>query len=206
VATLALCAVLIPLAVSIAAVARREWHPSSDVALELFQVNEVGGSRTPLTGAWSKWGWDHPGPMLFWILAPFTWLFGTNGALIGTIVINGTAMAGGDFVAQRRGGDPLAVWSASLLLLLSIGLGPEHLFDPWNPWVAVLPFFPFLLLAWSVGEGDLAMAPYFVVAGSFLVQTHVGYAPLVAGMGLFALVMAISTLRRSRSRPPGGSH
>jgi hypothetical protein len=56
--------------------------------------------------------------------------------------------------------------------------------------VAVLPFLLYLLLAWSVAERDYGALPALVAVGSFLVQTHVGYAPLVLGAGGIAGVLA----------------
>ena len=64
------------------------WHPASDVAVEVLRIREVGGRHTPLVGVHSRYGWDHPGPVLFWALAPFSWLFGTAGVLVGVVVLN----------------------------------------------------------------------------------------------------------------------
>ena len=69
-------------------------------------------------------------------------------------------------------------------------LGPNLLIDPWNPWVTVLPFVVFVLLAWSLAEHDFIALPWLVAVGTFVVQTHVGYAPLVAGMGAGAVARA----------------
>src|SRR5918998_3083802 len=91
---IAFAVVLVPMAVAIVEVLGRRWTPAGDVALEMLQVSEVGTAHTPLTGAWSRWGWNHPGPLLFYVLAPFTWLFGNVGALVGVTAINLLACAG----------------------------------------------------------------------------------------------------------------
>lgn len=186
---LVIAVVLLPVVVSLAALVGRMWNPAGDYALELLQIEEVGGGNTPLTGAYSRWGWDHPGPLLFWLLAPFTWLFGTTGALVGTAVVNGLALAGALLVARRGGGFALLVLTALVTVLLCTALGPGFLVDPWNPWVAVLPFLTFALLAWAVSTGDLAMAPWMVAVGTFVVQAHVGFAILVLGLGAIAALL-----------------
>ena len=128
--------------------------------------------------------------MLFWILAPFTWVFAAHGALIGALAVNGSALVGAVLVARRRGGWPLVGWWRSSRSVLCTALGPALLSDPWNPQVPVLVFLLFLLLAWSVGEGDLHMAPLLVATGTFVVQAHVGYVLLAAGIGALAGVLA----------------
>src|SRR5436305_7493624 len=63
--TLAVAAV-VPLAIVVIA---RGLTPVSDWAsIELF-VRDVGTHATPLRGAWSRYGWNHPGPLLFFVLA-----------------------------------------------------------------------------------------------------------------------------------------
>ena len=178
----------------------RHWHPASDLALQLLQIDDVGGRHTPLTGAHSRYGWDHPGPLLFWLLAPFTWLFGTTGVLVGTALLNTAAMVGALFVARRRGGVTLTALVAVILLVLTLANDTDLFVNPWNPWVAVLPFFTYLLLVWSLADGDIVMLPWLIGVGSFIVQAHVGYAPLVLGAGVIGGVMAW----RSRRVEDGG--
>ena len=182
--------VLLPLAVVLVAVARVSWHPASDLAVEVLRIGEVGGRHTPLVGVHSRYGWDHPGPLLFWALAPFQRLFGTTGVLVGVVVLNALAIVGALVIARRRGGLPLVVLVGVALLTLTWALGPSLLADPWNPWVAVLPFFTFLLLAWDLADGAVRTLPWLVGVGTFLVQTHLGYTPLVLGLGLAAALLA----------------
>ena len=161
------------------------WHPASDVAVEVLRIREVGGRHTPLVGVHSRYGWDHPGPLMFWALAPFTWLFDTAGVLVGVVIVNALpAVAGALVLARRRGGLPLMVLVGLVVLALCYGLGPDLLADPWNPWVAVLPFLADALLVWSLADGEIALLPLVVAVGTVLVQTHVGYVALALGLGL----------------------
>ncbi|HET9600420.1 MAG TPA: hypothetical protein VFP08_02475 [Acidimicrobiales bacterium] len=187
---LAMVLVLLPIVATLVGLIGDAWHPSGDRALEVVRMGEVGGGHTPLTGAWSRFDWDHPGPLLFWLVAPFTWVFGLMGALIGVGVANAAALAGSLVVAHRRGGREATVLVAVVLLALCAGLGNDLLIDPWNPWVAVLPFFTYMLLAWSIADLDLRVLPYMVVVGTFAVQAHVGYAALVVGIGACAGLLA----------------
>src|SRR5207237_9856373 len=80
-------------------------------------------------------------------------------------------------LALRRGGLPLAL---VVLTAMSLSYAKHGVFlSAWNPDVA-FPFFTlYLLLIWSVADGEVrALVPATVVA-TFLVQTHFGYLPLV---------------------------
>jgi hypothetical protein len=191
-------AVVVPLVVTIASLIGYDWHPAQDHAVEVLQIRDVGGLDTPLVGAYSRYGWDHPGPLLFWVLAPFYWAFGATGVLVGVALLNGVALVGALIVARRRGGFPLMVVVALTLAVLCHALGAELLIDPWNPWVPVLPFFAFVMLAWSVAGRDWVALPWLVGVGSFVVQAHVGYAPLVGGFGIVAGILALLHGRRLR--------
>ncbi len=187
--------VLVPLVATLLSLLGTHWHPSSDDALIVLRIREVGGRHTPLTGVHSRFGWDHPGPALFWLLAPFRWIAGNNGVLFGVACINGAAIVGALLVARRRAGLSFVIVLWVAILVLTRALGSTLLIDPWNPWIAVLPFLLYMLLAWSVADRDLVALPLLVAVGSFLVQTHVGYVPLVAGAG--ATAVALMFLRRA---------
>ncbi|MDQ1481067.1 MAG: hypothetical protein QOI44_1928, partial [Actinomycetota bacterium] len=185
--------VAVPFVAVLISLVGHPWHPSGDQAVEVLRIRDVGGPHTPLLGMSSRWGWAHPGPLLFWLLWPFYRTLGTNGVLVGVAVINLASVVGFVLVAYRRGGNLGALLGGSAALLVVHALGPDFLIDPWNPWVAFLPFLLFLGLVWSAlcGEGGaLAIA---VGVGSFVVQTHFGYLPLVGGL---LLVAAAVTARR----------
>jgi hypothetical protein len=201
-AALPVAAVLLalPLLIAVVSIVGTHWHPASDLALEVLRIRDVGGHHTPLVGVQSRFGWDHPGPLMFWLFAPFNWLFGQTGLLAAAAVANAAALAGSLFVALRRGGLPLLAFVAVVGAVLSHALGPNVLIEPWNPWVPVLPFLLYVLLAWSVAERDWAALPWLVGIGSFVVQTHVGYAPVAIGLGAIACALGAYGAARARNR------
>ena len=73
--------VLAPVVAACISLLGRHWHAGGDQALEMLRIEDVGTRHTPLLGAWSRWGWAHPGPVLFYALAPFYRLFGETGVL-----------------------------------------------------------------------------------------------------------------------------
>lgn len=202
VATIGLLA--LPLLIAIGTLVGEHWHPVSDLAIEVLGIRDVGGRHTPLVGVQSRFGYFHPGPLLFWVLAPFDWVLGTTGLLVGSALLNAAAIIGCVFVALRRGRAAIAVLVGLAAALLCRGMGPELLVEPWNPWVVVMPFFLYALLAWSVADGDWPTLPWLVGVGSFVVQAHVGYAPLVLALGATAgTLAALGASRRESTGEPG---
>ncbi len=187
---------VLPALVAALSLLGRHWYASSDQAFEVLRIGDVGGRHTPLVGVPSRFGWYHPGPLLFLLLAPAQRLLGETGVLAGTALLNAAALVGVAIVARRRGGTALVLWTGLLVAALVHAMGPGLLLDPWNPWLALLPFLCFVMLAWSVVCGDHPAIPWAVGVGSFVVQTHVGYALLV--VGLLAIALTVAALGRAR--------
>jgi hypothetical protein len=140
---------------------------------------------------------------VFFVLAPFYRALGATGVLAGAGLVNLGAVLASLLVAYRRGGPRVVVLVALMLALLVRGVGTERLIDPWNPWLAFLPFVLFLLLVWSVTCGDLPLLPWAVVVGSFSIQSHVVYLPLVVGLlGLALATVVVKWWRRPHERSP----
>ncbi|MEJ5255029.1 MAG: hypothetical protein WHS89_06730 [Acidimicrobiales bacterium] len=175
-------AVLWPVVVSGLAGLQRRWLPAGDWAVIELRTRDVGTAATPLVGPYSRFGWNHPGPLLFWLLAlPYRLAGSDSGALLlAAALVNALAVAGMLVIAWRRGRLVLVVGTAVVVALMMTHLGPSFLRDPWNPSVTVLPFGLLVMLCWSAVEGDRLGLPAAVLVGAFLVQSHVGFALVVA--------------------------
>ncbi|MCU1352146.1 MAG: hypothetical protein JWM05_1355 [Acidimicrobiales bacterium] len=186
----------------------RHWYPVSDWSVEVLRVGDVGGRHTPLVGPASRFGWYHPGPLLYWFASPFQAAFGTNGALVAAATVNGGCVAGVLWIAKRRGGWNVFGWTALAIAALLHGVGLSFVMDPWNPHAAAFPFLLFMMASWAVSCGDVRLVPLAVVTGSYASQSHVGYAPMVVAVGALCLgVVLLGRLargqpaRRSTTRP-----
>ena len=172
------------------------WRPSGDWAVLTLRVEDVG-RHTPLVGPYSRFGWNHPGPLMYWLLAVPYHLFGDKpeAILTAAATLNALTVAGIGALAWRRGRLPLVALTMAAIALLIHGLGPSTIRDPWNPFLTLLPLALLTLLAWSLLEGDHWMWPAFAFVASFEVQSHVGYLPMV--MVLFASVLLIAWRQHS---------
>jgi hypothetical protein len=177
------------------------WHLGGDEALVGLRSWDVGG-ETPWLGPYSRYGWNHPGPLLFWILAAPVHLFGevARGATTGALVVNAVAAVAVVVLVARRAGPVAAAGSVALVATLVAGT-QYVLWSVWNPHVTLLAFLAFLVAAWCIAEGDLVGWPVAAVTAVFCVQSHVGYATVVSVVGLVAVVLAVVPWWRSgRSR------
>jgi len=185
-----LTALSVPLLVALVGFRRHPWTPVLDLAMTELRVRDVGGRHTPLIGLPGRIGTlaqqgSHPGPLSFYVLAPTYRLLGSSAwALqVATFVIHAVAMGVALVIAARRGGARLVLAVSVLLAVLSAGYGGGVLTEPWNPYLPLLWWVVVLLGVWSVLDGDVAMFPVVVLAGSFCGQTHVPYLGLTLGLG-----------------------
>jgi hypothetical protein len=196
-------ALALPFVAAAAVVLTQHWFPSSDMALLELRTLDVGGPDTPLLGAYSRLGWNHPGPLEFWVLAAPLRLFGgtTTGMLLGAVAVNALAAGGSIIVARRHGARVLAVIVTMALALLVRGTGAAYLFHTWNPYLPVLPTAFLIMATWAVVEGDLVLLPVVVGVACFAAQTHVGFVPVVGALAILALGAAARRLWADRRRP-----
>lgn len=206
----AVAATLVVLAPVLSAViqrAGRPYLPMQDAAVMDLRVRDVFtfSANTPLVGAYSHFRWSHPGPAIFYLVAPFTWVFGNAAwaTLVGFALLQGVAVVWTARLAWKAGGLRWTISWLGVMALTYVGAGPALVQVAWNPSVA-LPFFVlFLLQCWVVAQGDARRLLGLAFVATFLVQAHLGYAVLVAVLGLWSLVRLSVELRRQRRWPRG---
>jgi hypothetical protein len=154
-----------------------DYLPAGDLAMTEMHIRDVGRHEV-LVGLHSRPFWSHPGPLQFYVVAPFYWLSGGSsiGMALGAITINGASVAAILTIARRRGGTPLLLCSLITCLLLVRSLGPEFLADASNLTITALPFLLLAFLTWSMFCGEWWSLPVGAFVVSFLVQSHVGFA------------------------------
>jgi len=169
----------------------RHYTNGSDWASIEMRTRDVFSVDPPVVGAYSRMGWSHPGPLLFYLLAVPYRLFGqdANAMQLGAILVNVVVIALIVWLLSRRGRAPLVAGSVAIAATMW-GLPADSLGDTWNATLAVLPFFLTIVACWSCACGDRA-AP-IVGAGAYAVaaQAHVGFA-VVAGPLVVATVLYV---------------
>jgi hypothetical protein len=176
------------------------YSPDGDNALIEMHVRDIG-HHPVLVGAYSRSGWFHPGPALYYLLwLPYQIALHASGSLItAATLINLLCVAGIIAIVHRRAGRVAAWWATVVLLLDLRVLGAAALQNVWNPTISILPFALFLVTAWSVLCDDYWLLPVTAGLGSFVVQCHVAYIFPVAAVGVLVSARTVIRLRHDRN-------
>ena len=197
-------AMLAPFVMAIIAFWGKQWYPTGDFAQAELHMRGFF-AHPPLVGAAGRIGTlaeqgSHPGPSMWVALLPVYVLLGRSAIAlaISGLVFNAAVALGCVWTAKRTGGDVWAVIVSVGTAVLVLANGPSVMSEPWNPWLAVLPFFWCLLLCHQA----LTSAPRAIagaaIVGTHCIQCHVGYLILVAGV--VGATMAVLMVRAWRER------
>ncbi len=197
----AVAIVLVPFAVLLVRLAHGPNFSTSDLADIELRVRDVASRHTPLVGVYSRYGWNHPGPLLFDTLAIPYVVLGSNARalLAGAVLVNASAVAGAALLLWRRGRVAGVALGLVVLAVLVHALGGSVLVFPWNPYIIVLPMFLLALLVWSIACRDHWLLPAALAVASFLVQSHVGTTVAAAAMVAVAVAALLNDWRRRQA-------
>ena len=189
------------------------WFPCGDMAqAELHMRGFL--SHPPLVGAAGRivddsgFQGSHPGPSLWVAMFPVYALGGrTSAALMASVVsVHLVSIVAGVWLVVRRWGRTVGVMAGLATLLLMRSSGSDFMVEPWNVWMAFLPFVVMMLLLFDVvaphPTHDLrTRAVRWIVAvavGSHCVQCHAGYLVIVLAALLMALAVFLVDTRSDR--------
>jgi len=183
----------IPFVVATVRALSRGWMAVGDNGNFLIRSRDVLTSHHPLLGTWSSASIaigenvNHPGPLLFDVLAIPAKLGGAGGLAVGVLLLHLACIALLAVFARRAGGIRLAATALVATAGLAWSMGSELLYDPWNPHVLLFPFLLLLVLVVAMSRGDRIALPIAVGVGSLIVETHLSYALLVPPLVLWGL-------------------
>lgn len=203
---------------------QQAFHPVWDSAANALSI-ERAKRFAQLYGPYSRWGFHHPGPAMFYVQAFGEWLFYDVLHWVGSPVAGQTlahaALMSGFFVAALRmfargvpagrrrwwflcGALALAVphaVSMNRIPSYDVLRGPSALMSLWSAHALVLPFLVLLTAGASVASGRGEDLPALALSGGYLLHLHVAQ-PLFV-LPAFALGYA-GLLRRVNGRGDGG--
>ena len=171
--------------------ASRNWVPVGDVALMELRLQAMPEDM-PLVGVYSRFGWWHPGPaFLVW-----SWLgYIAGGASSASLLLSIAVLHVVVLVAAWWLARQVNVVAANALLLAGVTallVRPiDQVLTPWNPYVGLVGVLLLVAAGWGWASGRPASAFLILPWGSFLVQSHVGYAPVVVAVVLTAAALML---------------
>jgi len=165
-------------------------------------VRRVADGHPPTVGAYSRFGWYHPGPAVYYLLAgPYLLLGRSSMALpVGALAVNAVCLAAVALLVRRHRGLLPALWALLVCLVYLRQLPESFLLEVWNPYLPMLPFLVAALLCWAALQGDRWSLPVALVILSACVQVHVSYAVGAAALVAVTAVL-LGWLRVRRSVP-----
>jgi hypothetical protein len=168
---------------------------SDGAILEISTIEALHGRQ--LVGPYSRFGWNHPGPLYFFFESPWYLASGrhTAGMIAGAIALNVSSLAIVAALCFRwlRPIPAAFIAGAMAVYLLRV---PDLIASVWNPHVIIVPMIAVVLLL--AAFGDTGRPLFFfgaLVGGSFIVQTHVAMVPIVAVLGACAAAMQPRVVR-----------
>ncbi len=161
-----------------------------DVAANELSVQNAAHLHQTL-GPYDRFGWNHPGPIFFYLLAIPYVLMDWNGAAlsVGAGLINLAAAIGIVGLVARRAGGKAALGTAAVVCAFESALNPPNITNSWGPEVIILPAALFFVLCADLAAGAVWSLAGAVAVGSFLAQTEVGTGSALA-VGLLLAVVA----------------
>lgn len=203
--------VALPIVVLVVVLAQRTWTPTGDLAQAELRMRSLPGD-VPLVGAAGRITADdgtqgnHPGPLMFWVTWPLYAVLGRSSWAFeaATALVNAAGLVAAVALVASRAGRAVTLWFGAVALVLAGGFGLEALSQPWNPWVALVPFLVAVLATWAVLDGARWPLVLAVAGASHALQGHVGYAPLAPPLVLVAGA-ALVVRERPRQRSDVGT-
>ena len=195
----------LPILVLIVVLARRTWYPTGDLAQAELRMRSLPrhpplvGAAGRITDAEGRQG-NHPGPLMFWVTWPFYVVLGRSAWAFeaATAIVNLAWLATATWLVRRRSSVAVTLWFVAVTLVLLGGFGLDGLTQPWNPWVALLPFAVLVLTAWRALDGWRWAPVLAVAAGSYAIQGHAGYAPVALPLVAVATLAPLWSWWRNR--------
>jgi hypothetical protein len=185
------------------------YQPAGDNSLLELRSRDVFTEHHPLLGTGSSASvsagidLNHPGPMLFDLMAIPIKLFGSSAGIAFAIAaVNIVAVCLVGLVVARTAGSATALVTQMVTAGIAWSMGSELLYDPWQPNVLVLSFWLVLCSVWAVAAGHTVWLPLAVGFGSFAIQTHLSYLLLIPILLAFALVRAARHVGFEQLRRP----
>ncbi|KWS77334.1 hypothetical protein [Pseudomonas amygdali] len=144
-------------------------------------------------GISSRFGWAHPGPFNYYMLAPWYSLFGEKegGLIVGTFLYNiGFIAASTWTVAKISERNTAALFLTTLIIYSSIALGARVFLDVLLPYSTIFPWIFALCMSIAIIQKHSYFIPLLALTLSGVTQMHVAF-------WMPAVVLGLSTLAGS---------
>jgi hypothetical protein len=179
----------------------RDVAPLSDFAL--IDIHVISALRAPeAAGAYSRFGWGHPGPLYFQVLAPLYWLSGFRhlAIIVMAAALNSGAVLAVLFLIRRYAHQAGLLVATIAMFAIYFVRVPDLIGSPWNAHVPVLSLALTIVAASAAAAGAAAWLPVMVFAASLAIQAHAGAALCAVAVVAATFVVVIGRAAIARRR------
>lgn len=179
---------------------RARPHLVTDSDFALIELHtELAAQGELRVGPYSRFGWNHPGPLASYLQAPLYVAGGRNAASLFAValLINVLAIVTIAWCAWRAGSGWLAAALTAACLVLA-WRAPRLLASPWSGHLPILAGAAMVTLTAAVASGRARLLPLVITAGSLAAQTHLALVPMVGVLGTIAVAHSARTQGRRR--------
>ena len=173
---------------------------SDHAVTEILVLNVLHAQQA--VGAYSRFGWNHPGPLYLQLLAPLYWLSGYRhlSVILTVAILNAGCLIALLAIVRRFGTGPGIFASAIVVLGVFLARMDGLLASSWNPHVGILPMALLVVCAAAAPDAPWLLA-WVIALASFVIQAHVGSALAAVVIAAAATAMvAIDALTGARDR------
>ncbi len=205
------CAVCAPIIAGVVGLRRDGWVPDLDNAAITARVGQILDGHPQLVGMPSTLQGEvigpslithHPGPLLFWLLAPLYGLTGRSPASIalGAGLISASAAITVVVLLFRRGGAVAALIGALAVLILERAMTTDVLVSVFNPYFSIVPLVAAVVCVGSIASRDSVAWIPFVFFSSLVAQSHLSGVLPMAALWIVAVAVQIAIHRHATAR------
>jgi len=173
--------------------------PLADAALlEIYTKRALRGEL--LVGAYSRFGWHHPGPIYFYFQAPFYALSDLRSAGLnaGAFTLGFCAVSAMAWSLARSFNAAVSVPILASIVWYT-WRAQDLTVSAWNPHAVILPTLAVVVFCAAVAADDIAALPIAVVLASVALQTNIAPGPVIVALVGLAVGATLAHQRRERA-------
>jgi len=156
-----------------------DFHPVSDFAADMLLEGQIDHGDVLLTGHYSRFHFNHPGPFFFYYhhlvhrLLDWTTLSATASWTLATLFLNVLFIAVSALLACRLLGEPVALLPLFVFTAISVSLVQTDLLVNWMPYQLVAPYMAFVLTSALIAQRRYRYWPLAIALASILIHGYV---------------------------------
>lgn len=154
-------------------------YPSGDTAADMLLANKIHKDGILLTGHYSRFEFNHPGPFFFYYNTLFEWLFKKVGIcrnaiwVWATIFLNSVLLSFSALVLNSLIEGKTKLPITFIFLILFITTLRDLLASIWIPYRLIIPYIAFIVCSIAVSRSRLSMFPFLCLFSGILIHGYV---------------------------------